>query len=167
MGKQGKGRTIIKKSIVVILTVAILNMLGCASAQTFTASEYKQLHLKEDKPNEIYIFTKDDQEFHFNEPILIFQSDTLHVKGILTGSSEQQVNKNIALADIESIRFYTEIVSGTSFLIILGIGGLIYRDRRITACRKTGCRLARCPGKVIFIMGNKLAFLTLFFQEFS
>ena len=115
-----------KKIITTLLIVALLNLLACASAQTFTASEYRQVYGKEDKPDVIYITTKDGQEFKFKEPILIFKSDTLHVKGLLTSSSDEQVDKYFALADIETIRSYTEIVSGNTFLIILGIGGLIY-----------------------------------------
>ena len=111
----------IKKFITSILIVAFMNLLGCASIQSFTVSEYKQNEEKYDKPDEINVVTKDGQEYHFTEPITVFKRDTFHVNGILTTYSEQRVDRKFALSDIESIQLANTIISGTTFLLALGI----------------------------------------------
>jgi hypothetical protein len=108
------------------MVVAFLNLLGCASIRSFTASEYKQIENKDDKPDEINVITKDDQEYLFTEPLTIFKRDTLHVNGILTTSSEQRVDRKFALSDIKSIQATNTIVSRTSCIIVLVICGGIY-----------------------------------------
>lgn len=121
-----------KKSVSTILIIAFLNLLGCASIQSFTVSEYKQIEEK-DKPAKIHIITKSGQEYHFREPVIIFERDTLHVKGKVTTSSkqsrfrtEEEVDSYFALSDIESIKSETTIFSGGSFIILLAICGGIY-----------------------------------------
>lgn len=109
-----------------ILILVFLNLLGCAATQTLTVSEYKQNNKKDDKPDEINVITKDNQEYHFTEPITIFKRDTLHVNGILITYSEERVDRKFALSDIESIQPTNTIYSGTSFLLLLAICGGVY-----------------------------------------
>jgi len=42
-----------KKLVCSILVVAFLNLMACSSTQTFTVSEYRTLHEKEEKPDDI------------------------------------------------------------------------------------------------------------------
>jgi len=121
-----KESTMFKKLISSILVVAFLNLLGCASIQSFTVSEYKEIKNKDDKPDEINVITKDGQEYQFTKPITIFERDTLHVNGILQNYSEQRVDRKFALSDIESIQPTNTIISGTTFLLVLAICGGIY-----------------------------------------
>jgi hypothetical protein len=114
------------KLISCILVVAFLNLLGCASIQSFTVSEYKRFEKKDDKPDEINVITKDGQEYLFTEPITTFKRDTLHVNGILLTYSEQRVDRKFALSNIESVQSTNTIISGTTFLLVLAICGGIY-----------------------------------------
>jgi len=122
-----------KKIISVLLVISFLNLLGCASPKFFTVSEYRQNEGKDDKPDEIYVITKDGQEYHIREPIIIFENDTLHVKGKSTNyfkqrrfQEDQQVDRKFAFSDMESIQTNIIIFSGTSFLLVLAICGCIY-----------------------------------------
>ena len=115
-----------QKSISVILVIAFLNLLGCAATQSFTVSEYKQSEDRNKKPDEICVIIKTGQEYYFSEPILLFQHDTLKVNGILKSDPGQRVERNFAVSEIESIQSKSMLMSGSSFLIVLGICGGIY-----------------------------------------
>jgi hypothetical protein len=44
----------------------------------------------------------------------------------MTTSSEQRVHEKFAFSDIESIRSHSEMMSGSTIIIILAIGGALY-----------------------------------------
>jgi len=111
-----------RKIFISFLLLALINFLaGCYSAESITVSEYKQVE-KEDKPDEIYVKTKDSEEYHFSESNFYIENDTLYGKGkLLLGDVEKlQVRKiaisNIAFIEVESINWLTTILLG------LGIG---------------------------------------------
>jgi len=121
------------KLIAGVLVGAFLNLLGCASIKSFTPSEYLQSEAKDDKPEEILVITKDGKEYHYKDPTIIFEDDSLHVRGILTTKAQQdrfnsktKLNRNFALSNVEKIQVNTILVSGSTFLYTIVIGAGIY-----------------------------------------
>jgi len=113
-----------KKLISSILVVALLNLLGCYSSELVNATEYKQIE-EEGKPNEIYVITKDSQEYHFSESNFYVENDTLYGKGkLLLSDGEELFDGKIAFSEIESIKF--EYLNGaTTALLVLGIVAIL------------------------------------------
>ena len=92
------------KFISVILVVTLLNLAGCYSSQSVTVPEYKQVEEEEGKPDEIYVKTKDNQEYHFYYPSFDIENDTLYGKGVrIVSEKEILFEGELALSDIESI----------------------------------------------------------------
>ena len=108
-----------KKLISSILVVALLNLVGCYSFAPVTVPEYEQVEEKEGKPDEIRVITKDTQEYHFSD--FYIENDTLYGKGkLLSDDWEQQLDRSIALSNIESIEVDSFNWLTTS-LLVLGI----------------------------------------------
>ncbi len=94
-----------KKLISSLLVVALLNLVGCYSFRSVTTPEYKQVEEKEGKPNEIYVKTKDYQEYHFSDSDFYIENDTLYGKEILFLSEEElPFEGKFAFGEIESIQ---------------------------------------------------------------
>ena len=95
------------KIFIIFLLLALINFLfGCYSLEQITVHEYKQVEEEEGKPNEIYIKTKDNQEYHFSESNFYIENDTLYGKEILLLSEEElPFEGKFALGEIESIKF--------------------------------------------------------------
>ncbi len=119
-----------RKLISSILVVALLNLLGCYSSGLVNATEYKQIE-EDGKPNEIFVKTKDNQEYHFSESNFKVLNDTLYGKGILLINEEGlPFEGKIALSEIESIQFEGYDLDATLLLlagitIVVFIGGII------------------------------------------
>jgi hypothetical protein len=99
-----------KKIISSILVIAFLNLLGCYTFQPVTVPEYKQIEEQEDKPDEIYVITKDDQKYHFLESNYYIENDTLYGKEIVITyfesghvKNELPFDRKIAISEIETI----------------------------------------------------------------
>ena len=122
-----------KKLISSILVVALLNLLGCYSSGLVNATEYKQIE-EDGKPNEIFVKTKDNQEYHFSESNFKVLNDTLYGKGILLINEEGlPFEGKIALSEIESIQFEGYDLDATLLLlagiwIVLFIGALLFMN---------------------------------------
>ena len=114
-----------KKLITSILVVALLNLLGCYSFESVTGPEYKQVEEEEGKPDEIYVKTKDYQEYHFSDSNYYVFNDTLYGNEMLPlGAREKPLDRKIALSDISSIQF--EYLNGeTTVLLVVGIVAII------------------------------------------
>jgi hypothetical protein len=111
-----------RKIFISFLVLALINFLaGCYSAESITVPEYKQVEEEDGKPGEIYVKTKDSEEYHFLESNFYIENDTLYGKGILFQSKEEiTLDKKITISDIESIQF--EYLNGvTTALLVLGI----------------------------------------------
>jgi hypothetical protein len=94
-----------KKLISSILVVALLNLLGCYSFEAVSVPEYKQVEEKEGKPDEIFIKTKDFQEYHFSDSNFYIEGDTLYWKEkVLISKKEKPFEGKFTLGDIESIQ---------------------------------------------------------------
>ena len=107
-----------KKLISSILVVALLNLLGCYSSGLVNATEYKQIE-EDGKPNEIFVKTKDNQEYHFSESNFKVLNDTLYGKGILLINEEgPPFEGKIALSEIESIQFEGYDLDATLLLLV-------------------------------------------------
>lgn len=89
-----------KKLISSILIVALLNLLGCYSFEPITVAKYKQVE-KEDKPDEIYVITKNYVKYHFSDSDFYVENDTLYGRGQLISSDK--IERKIALSDIALI----------------------------------------------------------------
>jgi len=89
-----------KKLISSILVVALLNLLGCYSADLVTVTEYNQIE-EEDKPDNIRVKTKDSQEYHFAESNFYIENDTLYGK---VSVKELSFEGKFAFGEIESIQ---------------------------------------------------------------
>jgi len=94
-----------KKLISSILVVALLNLVGCYSFQSLTVPEYQKIEEEDGKPNEIYIKTKDFNEYHFSDSNFYIENDTLYGKGILFLSEEEiPFEGKFAFVEIELIQ---------------------------------------------------------------
>lgn len=94
-----------KKLISSILVVALLNLVGCYSFESVTVPEYKQVEEKEGKPSEIYVKTKDSQEYHFSDSNFHIDSDTLYWKEKMFLSKEEKpFEEKFALGEIKSFQ---------------------------------------------------------------
>ena len=94
-----------KKLISSILVVALLNLVGCYSFQSVTVPEYKQVEEDDGKPEEIYVTTKDSQEYHFLDSKFYIENDTLYGTEILFLSEEElPFEGKFAFGEIESIQ---------------------------------------------------------------
>ncbi|MCH7774712.1 MAG: hypothetical protein IH784_09955 [Bacteroidetes bacterium] len=110
-----------RKIFIGFLLLALINfLLGCYSSAWITVPEYNQIE-EEDKPDYIYVKTKDNQEYHFSESNFYIENDTLYAKGKeILYNKEKPFDGKIALSDIESIQF--EYLNGvTTTLLVLGI----------------------------------------------
>ncbi len=94
-----------KKLISSILVVALLNLLSCYSSELVTVGEYNQFE-EEDKPDDIRVKTKDNQEYHISNSDYYIKNDTLYAKTkmILT-DMEQPFEGKFALSEIKYIQF--------------------------------------------------------------
>jgi hypothetical protein len=96
-----------KKQISILLVVALLNLVGCYSFESVTVPEYKQFVEEEGKPDEIYVKTKDIQEYYFSESNFNVENDTLYGTGKLLRSTEAiTFEERISISEIDSIELY-------------------------------------------------------------
>ena len=96
-----------KKLISSILVIALLNLVGCYSFESVTVPEYKQFVEEEGKPDEIYVKTKDIQEYNFSESNFNVENDTLYGTGKLLRSTEAiTFEERISISEIDSIELY-------------------------------------------------------------
>ena len=94
-----------KKLIASVLVVALLNLFGCYSFEAITVPEYEQVEKEEGKPGEIYVKTKDSQEYHFSESNFYIENDTLYGKEIsLQSEIELPFEGKFVLGEIKSIQ---------------------------------------------------------------
>ena len=94
-----------KKLISCILVVALLNLLGCYSSELINVTEYNQIEEKEDKPNEIYVKTKDYREYHFSDSNFYIENDTLYGRAILLpGEDGMPFEGKFAFSEIKTIQ---------------------------------------------------------------
>ena len=94
-----------KKLICSILVIALLNLLGCYSIEPVTVPEYKQVEEEKGKQKEIYVKTKDNQEYHFTESNFYIENDTLYGKEKLLLSKEDvPFEGKFAFGEIQSIQ---------------------------------------------------------------
>ena len=91
-----------KKVFISFLVLVFINFItGCYSLQTVAIPEYKQLEEEDGKQDEIYITTKDGQEYYFAESYFFFENDTLYGKASV---NELPFEGKIAFGEIESIQ---------------------------------------------------------------
>ena len=114
-----------KKLISSILVVALLNLVGCYSFQPVTVPEYEKVVEKDGKPNEIFVKTKDSQEYHFMKDDYHLEKDTLFGKGKLMPDELETSDINIALAEIKWIQL-EQLDWGTTTCLGIGIAALSF-----------------------------------------
>ena len=69
-----------------------------------TVSQYQNIEAESGKPDEIYLTKDDATRYHFMNNDYYIENDTLYGKGkLLSDDSEQQLDRKIALSNIESI----------------------------------------------------------------
>ena len=91
-----------KKVLISFLLIAFINFIaGCSSMHSVSISEYKQLEEDDGKQDEIYVTTKDGQEYYFAESNFYFENDTLYGKASF---KELPFEGKIAFGEIESIQ---------------------------------------------------------------
>ena len=128
-----------KKLISSMLVVALLNLVGCYSLEPITVPEYEQVEEKEGKPDEIHVKTINSEEYHYSD--FYIENDTLYGKGkLLSDDWEQQLDRSIALSNIESIEVEsldwgnTLLFAGGITVGILAVAYLIL----LAVCSKPG-----------------------------
>jgi hypothetical protein len=100
--EKEKTKIMYKKVIISFLLLAFINFIaGCYSLQPVTVNEYKQLEEDDDKQDEIYVTTKDGDEYYFAESNFYFENDTLYGKASF---KELPFEGKIAFVEIESIQ---------------------------------------------------------------
>ena len=96
-----------KKLISSILVIALLNLVGCYSFESVTLNEYKQVEEEEGKPDEIFVKTIYNKEYHFADPNFYIENDTLYGTGKLLRSTEAiTFEERISISEIDSIQLY-------------------------------------------------------------
>ncbi|MFC2093988.1 hypothetical protein ACFLSH_00025 [Bacteroidota bacterium] len=95
-----------RKFFISFLLLALINFLvGCYSFESVTVPEYKQVEGKKDKTDEIYIKTKDSEEYRFTKSNSYIENDTLYVNGIsLLSFAGLPYEGNFSLGEIKSIQ---------------------------------------------------------------
>jgi hypothetical protein len=94
-----------------------------------TISQYQKIETERGKPDEIYLTKYDSTKFHFMKNDYYIEKDTLYGKGkLLLGDREQQLDRKIALADIETFQVDQINVITTAGLVIVSLVaiGVIY-----------------------------------------
>ncbi len=92
-----------KKVFISFLILTLINFIaGCYSFQPVNVTEYQRIEEEDGKQNEIYVITKDYQEYHFNSNFYI-ENDTLfgEVKVMV---KELPFEGKFALGEIETIQ---------------------------------------------------------------
>ena len=109
-----------RKTFISCLLLALINFLfGCYSYKSVTVTEIDEIEEK-DKPNNIRLTTKDSQEYHFSDSHFYIENDTLYLI-----DRHQQLDRKIALSEIESIEF-EHFNWLTTSLLVLGIGAISF-----------------------------------------
>jgi len=105
-----------KKLISSVLIFTLLNLFGCYSFEAFSVPEYKQVEEEESKPDEIYVTTKDSQEYHFLYSDYDIVNDTLYGKTeMIVTDMEKPFEGKFALSEIKYIQF---LASNGSYSIV-------------------------------------------------
>jgi hypothetical protein len=117
-----------KKVFISFLLLAFINFIaGCYSFQPVNVHEFKQIEEEDGKQDEIYVTTKDGQEYYFAESYFFFEKDTLYGKASV---KELPFEGKFAFSEIKSIQigsvFYSvlqyqkiEADSGKPYVIYL------------------------------------------------
>jgi len=91
-----------KKIFISFLLLAFLNFIaGCYSFQPVNVREYRQIEEEDGKQNEIYVKTKNYQEYHFSYWNYYIENDTLYGKISVT---ELPFEGKFAFEEIKSIQ---------------------------------------------------------------
>jgi hypothetical protein len=92
-----------RKIFISFLLLALINFLaGCYSADSITVPEYEQVEEEDGKPDEIYVKTKNSEEYHFSESNFYIENDTLYGK---VRVNEMPFEGKFAFGEIESIQW--------------------------------------------------------------
>ena len=133
-----------KKFFVSFLIIALFNLLfGCYHFKSVTVPEYEKVEYQEEKPDEIYVKTKDAEWFHFTNSQFHIANDTLYVIGSkLLDNSQKVENIKIALSNIESMgvedmNYVTTglvwfIAVGSAIVSILAIWWIFFTEKEIS-----------------------------------
>ena len=100
-----------KKLISSILVVALLNLLGCYSSELITVPQYKQIE-NADKPNDIFIKTKQSKLYHFTESNFYIEDDTLVGR---VNQKEMTIQGKIPFSEIKTIQTSSFIGSALEY----------------------------------------------------
>jgi len=96
-----------------------LEDFGQKHPSLMTVSQYQKIEVESGKPDEIYLTKNDSTRYHFMKNDYYIKNDILYGKGKLIIDREQQLDRKIALLNIESIQF--EYFNGAaSTLLVLG-----------------------------------------------
>jgi len=94
---------------------------------SYTVSEYQKIESSSGKPEKIYLTKTDHAKYYFMKSNYHIENDTLYGSGslILDSDSERQVDKKIALSDIESVQ--VEYIDGLATVgLVLGIAAVSF-----------------------------------------
>jgi hypothetical protein len=98
---------------------------------TMSVSQFQKIEAEDSQPDEIYVLKTNGTKLHFAKADYEITNDTLHGRGRLILSSENEIlNKKIALSKIESIELENFNVENTfllsgGLLVALAIGFVI------------------------------------------
>ena len=96
------------KLISIILTLSLLNLVGCYTTEMLNTEEYIKYEQTEGKPDEIYVITKDSLTYRFSAKNYTIQNDNLIGTGVqLVSNYEKSFCGSILLADITQIKYQT------------------------------------------------------------
>ena len=93
-----------KKVFISFLILTLINFIaGCYSFQPVNVTEYQRIEEEDGKQNEIYVITKDYQEYHFSDSNFYIENDTLFGK-VKIMIRELPFEGKFALGEIETIQ---------------------------------------------------------------
>jgi hypothetical protein len=96
---------ILKKYLIGILVIAVLNFVGCYSLDSVTKKDLDEGNAQIDFSKEIYIQTKENFRYHFLPGDYRIISDTLYGQGLVKNSTgETNFKVSIAYDDIVSFQ---------------------------------------------------------------
>jgi hypothetical protein len=112
---------ILKKYLIGILVIALLNFIGCYSSEVVNKEDFQDGKLQIDFSEELYLTTKDSTNYHFLPANFQIVNDTLYGSGAIEASSSIAPFKG-AIALDEIINFeQSKPDTGATIGLIAGI----------------------------------------------
>lgn len=100
-------------------------LVGCYHVKSIALPEYERVENRKEKPDEIYVKTKDGKWYHYTNSQYYIINDTMYGYGNFLSDEWKNVeDTKIALSDIESIGIEDIDYFITGLLFVAAAGGI-------------------------------------------